>query len=150
MIIAERLIFCWRQSLAKRVSVLVHGGQPLGIVGFPQRQPTMTDLPNFLPKERDLIRREFMVRFSSARSLHDGILVKRWATGPNKGQPMPAPAVQSMIERGLSSLGDDAAHWLKATFRPAGSQALRRMAADKRALPPDQYQHLLDELAMLP
>jgi hypothetical protein len=110
----------------------------------------MIDTPEFLPKERDLIRREFMVRFSSARSIHDGILVKRWATGPNKGQPKPAAAVQSMIDRGLLSLVDDGAHWLKATFTPAGIQALRRMAADKRALPPDQYQHLLDELAKLP
>ena len=110
----------------------------------------MIDTPEFLPKERDLIRREVMVRFSSARSLHDGILVKCWATGPNKVQPKPASAVQSMIDRGLLSLVDDGAHWLKATFTPAGIAALRRMAEDKRALPPDQYQHLLGELAKLP
>ncbi len=110
----------------------------------------MTDTPEFLPKERDLIRREFMLRLSSARSIHDGILVKCWATGPHKGQPKPAAAVQSMIERGLLSLVDDGAHWLKATFTPAGIEALRRMAADLRALPPSQYQQLLDELAGLP
>lgn len=54
-----------------------------------------------------------------------------------------------MIERGLLSLVDDGAHWLKAAFTPAGIEALRHMAVDKRALPPSQYQQLLDELAGL-
>lgn len=38
----------------------------------------------FTPAERDLIRREFMMRLSSARSLHDGVFLRRWATGPRK------------------------------------------------------------------
>src|SRR3712207_3783710 len=41
----------------------------------------MTDALDFSPKERDLIRREFLWRLSSARSIHEGILLKRWATG---------------------------------------------------------------------
>ncbi len=110
----------------------------------------MTDDLEFTPKERDLIRREFMLRLSSARSLHEGILVKRWATGPNKGQPKPPAAVQSMLERGLVALDDNGSHWLKATFTAKGIMALRRMAADQRALPPGQYQQLRDELANLP
>lgn len=40
---------------------------------------------NLTPKERALIRNEFMTRLSSTRLLHDGILVKRGATGPNTG-----------------------------------------------------------------
>ncbi len=63
---------------------------------------------------------------------------------------MPAAAVQSIIGRGLLSLVDNDAHGLKATFTPAGIEALRRMAADGRAQPPSQFQQLLDELASLP
>ncbi len=110
----------------------------------------MNNDPEFTPKERELIRREFMLRLSSARSLHDGILVRRWATGPNKGKPKPPAAVQSMLDRGLVALDDDGSHWLKAVFTATGIAALRRMAEDKRALPPGEYQHLLDELATLP
>ncbi len=39
---------------------------------------------DFTPRERDLIRREFMLRLSSARSVHEGIL---WVTGEKKGEP---------------------------------------------------------------
>ena len=109
----------------------------------------MTDAPAFTPKERALIRSEFMVRLSSARSIHNGILVKRWATGAKKGQPKLPAAVEGLIARGLLRLDDDGAHWLKATFTPAGFEALRRLAADKRALPPEDYGHLLDELAAM-
>ena len=35
------------------------------------------------PRERALVCNEFMVRFGQAPRLESGILVKRWATGPN-------------------------------------------------------------------
>ena len=95
-----------------------------------------------------MIRTEFMVRFSSAPRLADGILVRRWATGPNKGNPKPSATIQGMIDRGLMELPDDGGHWLRARFTAAGLSALRRMASDPRALPRKEYQHLLDELGM--
>ncbi len=101
---------------------------------------------DFTPRERDLIRREFACIFGSARSVQDGILVKRWATGPRKGQPKPVAAVQSMLDRALLVLQDEGAYWLKARFTPEGIAALRRMAADKRALHPDDYPKLLQDL----
>ncbi|WP_207461252.1 hypothetical protein [Azospirillum sp. SYSU D00513] len=105
----------------------------------------LSDL-HFTPKERDLIRMEFMPRWNSARSIHDGIVVKRWVTGPNKSKPKPSATVPSMLDRGLLSMTDDGRHWLQANFTDAGFAALKRMAADKRALPPDLYQHLIDEI----
>lgn len=107
----------------------------------------MTEI-TLTPKERALIRNEFMTRFSSSPSLGDGILVKRWATGPNKGKPKPNPTLQGLIDRGLLTLDDDGRHWLKARFTAAGLAALREMARDKRALPPEDYRHLLDELGI--
>lgn len=110
--------------------------------------PPVSDEPTLSAKERALIRTEFMVRFSSAPRLADGILVKRWATGPNKGQPKPSATIQDMIDRGLMELPDDGKHWLRARFTVAGLNALRRMAADPRALPCKDYQHLHEELGM--
>lgn len=97
-------------------------------------------------KERAFIRTEFMARFGEAPRLTDGVIVKRWVTGPNRGRPKPGPAIQGMVDRGLLSLVDDGSHWLRAHFTELGREALRHMAQDRRALPPAQYQHLIDEL----
>lgn len=102
---------------------------------------------DFTAKERDLIRREFQERFGSHRPLASGIPVRRWVTGPNKGQAKFPLPVQTMLDRGLASFADDGKMWPTVHFTPAGWQALRRMADDGRALPPDEYRHLLDELA---
>ncbi|WP_452006885.1 hypothetical protein [Azospirillum largimobile] len=90
------------------------------------------------PRERALIRNGFMVRFGQAPRLESGILVKRWATGPNKGQPKPGTVIQGMLDRGLLELRDDGGHWLRARFTEAGLAALRHMAEDARALPPGE------------
>ncbi|RJF84556.1 hypothetical protein D3877_08535 [Azospirillum cavernae] len=99
-------------------------------------------------KERALIRHEFMARFSAPPRLADGILVKRWATGPEKGKPKPGATIQGMIDRGLMELPDNGGHWLRARFTSAGLAALRLMAEDRRALSPAEYRHILDELGI--
>lgn len=91
-----------------------------------------------------------MGRYGGIRSLHEGIMVRRWETGPNQGKPKPTAAVQSMLDRSLLMLVDDGAHWLKATFSAVGIAALRLMASDMRALPQEECQQLLDELAEMP
>lgn len=101
----------------------------------------------FMPKERDLVRREFSERFGGYRSLTEGFLVRRWATGPNKGQAKLSATIKSMLDRGLVSFTDDGKHWLSVHFTDVGWQALRQMAEDKRALPTADYQHILNELA---
>ena len=65
-----------------------------------------TDDPDFDTKERDLVRREPLQRMSSARSIHDGVLLRCWSTGERKGQPKVPTAVQSMLDRGLVVLED--------------------------------------------
>ncbi|WP_377807889.1 hypothetical protein ABNQ38_14480 (plasmid) [Azospirillum sp. A29] len=76
-----------------------------------------SDDPDFGAKERDLIRRKFMQRMSSARSIHDGFLLRRWSTGERKGQPKVPAAVQSMLDRGLVALDDLDKHWPVARSR---------------------------------
>jgi hypothetical protein len=96
---------------------------------------------------RELIRREFGRSFGSYASLAEGILVHTWRTGPNKGQPKPTQAVRTMLERGLVEIRPDRL-WARAHFTEAGLAALRILAANPRLLPPEQFQHLRQELGM--
>jgi hypothetical protein len=57
--------------------------------------------------------------------------------GTNKGKLKPTAALHSVLDRGLLMLVDDGAHWPKANFTAAGIAALRLMARDRRALPPE-------------
>lgn len=88
----------------------------------------------FTPTERDLPRREFMIRMGGHRRLADGIMIRRWATGPRKGEPKFPAAVQSLLERGLMDFTDDGKMWPSVHFTEAGWEALRRLAEDHRAL----------------
>ena len=99
--------------------------------------------------EREVIRRAFMSRFNDAPSVTEGFHVKRWATGPNKGQPKLTTAVQAMLDRGLITIVD-AGFWPRALFTDKGFRALKRVAADNRALDPERHRLLLDELATIP
>ncbi len=99
--------------------------------------------------ERELIRREFMTRFGEAPSVKQGFHLKRWATGPKKGQPKLSPIVQGLLDRGLITINDEG-HWPRAMFSIKGLHALKHLATDRRSLDPDRYRQLIDELAQLP
>ena len=86
-----------------------------------------------------------MSRINDAPSVHEGFHVKRWATGANKGKPKLTAAVQAMLDRGLIVLNDEG-HWPRARFTDKGLQALKIMAADRRALDPDRHRLLIEEL----
>jgi len=51
-----------------------------------------------------------------------------------------------MLDRGLITLNDEG-HWPRARFTEKGLQALKIMAADRRALDPDRHRLLIEELA---
>ena len=106
--------------------------------------------PAFTGKDRDLLRMEFMDRFGSAVSIHDGFWVKRWSTGPRKGQPKLSPTLASLIERNLLRVVEVESGMPRAYFTDAGLRALIALADDRRAFqPPERYAHLLAEIAAL-
>src|SRR3954462_14916945 len=101
----------------------------------------------FTKKDRDLMRLEFMQRFGSATSIHEGMLVRRWKSGPLKHQPKVSAGMQSLIDRGLATLVDDGSSFPRARFTEAGLRALIAMADDPRAFQsPDRYACLLPEI----
>jgi hypothetical protein len=109
-----------------------------------------SDAPAFTPKDRDLLRMEFMDRFGSAVSIHDGFWVKRWSTGPRKGQPKISPTLASLMDRDLLRLVEAESGMPRACFTEAGLRALIALADDRRAFqPPERYAHLLAEITAL-
>src|SRR4051812_8227205 len=105
-----------------------------------RRRPGMknVDFSTFTKKDRDVVRLEFMDRFGSAASIHEGFWLRRWVTGPHKGQPKVPAAVGSMLERGLVTIVDNG-NWLpRVCFTDAGLLALLAMADDPRAFQPPE------------
>ena len=103
----------------------------------------------FTTPERDLIRRELGMRFSQFPSVAGGLFLRTWRGGPQAGQPKVPPPVRSMLERGLVALCTDQ-RWTRAHFTPAGLDALREMARDRRLLDPVRYAHVRQELGLDP
>src|SRR5215210_4920932 len=89
----------------------------------------------FTAPERDLIRREMGMRFGQYPSLADGLFLRTWRGGPNKGEPKLPPAVRSMLERGLVELRPGPIG-PRAFFTETGLAALRRLLQDRRAMDP--------------
>lgn len=73
-------------------------------------------------------------------------MLRVWRTGPQAGQPKLPKPVQSMLARGLVEVRTD--RFPRAYFTEAGLEALRQMAADRRALDPARYAHVLRELGL--
>lgn len=105
----------------------------------------------FTPAERELIRREFMIKgigWSQPGYLARGIWLRRWASGPFKGRPKVPKVVQGLLDRGLVAIVDPERGFPAALFTPAGLEALRAMAQDHRQLDPVKYAHLREELGL--
>ena len=106
------------------------------------------------------------MRFSQFPSVAGGLFLRNWPLanpspkepvamppegrgGLQAGQPKVPPPVRSMLERGLVALRTDRG-WTRAYFTPAGLDALREMARDRRLLDPVRYAHVRQELGLDP
>ena len=78
----------------------------------------------FSAAERELIRHEMGLRFGQYPSLADGLHLRTWRAGPNKGEPKLPPAVRSMLERGLVEVRPGR-YGPRAFFTEVGHRALR-------------------------
>ncbi len=114
---------------------------------------TMSEPPNapapFTPAERDYIRRELDMFFSTLPSVAEGFHLKRWRGGPQAGQPKVPQAAAGLLERGLLRL-DATSRWPRLFFTDAGLTALRTMMADARLANPAKFAHVRQELGIDP
>jgi hypothetical protein len=101
----------------------------------------------FTPTERDYIRRELDMFFSTFPSVADGFQLKTWRGGPQAGQPKLPPAAKSMLERGLMGF-DGSSRISRLFFTEPGLNELRVMMADRRLANPTKFAHVRQELGL--
>ena len=102
----------------------------------------------FTQQERDLIRLELMPRFGQDPDLANGLFLRIWRAGPQKGQPKIPKAIQSMPDRGLVRIGTNPMGRPAAFFTEAGLEGLRQLLQESRAMDPVRYSHLWRALGM--
>jgi hypothetical protein len=101
----------------------------------------------FTPGERDYIRRELDVFFSTLPSVAEGFQLKTWRGGPQAGQPKLSPSAKGLLERGLMRL-DTGQRLPRLFFTETGLAALREMMTDRRLADPKKFAHVRQELGI--
>jgi hypothetical protein len=109
--------------------------------------PRRSESP-FTPQERDLIRLELMPRCGQEPDLANGLFLRTWRAGPQKGQPKIPKAIQSMLDRGLVKIGTNPMGRPAAFFTEAGLEGLRQLLQDRRVMDQERYGYLRRELGV--
>ena len=102
---------------------------------------------DFSPKEREYLRRELDMFFSTYPTVAEGLFLRTWRGGPHAGQPKVPPAAASILARGWLRL-DDTLRPPRLFFTDAGTTALRAMMADRRLADPVKFAHVRRELGI--
>jgi len=106
-------------------------------------------IAGFTAGERDYIRRELDMFFSTLPSVAEGFQLKTWRGGPDAGKPKLPPTAKGLIARGLMRL-DNEGHFPRLFFTEAGLTALRAMMTDRRLVDPKKFAHVRQELGIDP
>jgi hypothetical protein len=101
------------------------------------------------PRERDYIRGELDLVFSTLPTVAEGFQLRTWRGGPQAGKPKLPPAAKSLLDRGLMRL-DTSDRWPRLFFTEAGLMELRVMMADRRLADPKRFAHIRQELGIDP
>ena len=104
-------------------------------------------IARFTPGERDYIRRELDMFFSTLPSVAEGFALRTWRGGAQAGQPKLPPAAKGLVERGLMRL-DASNRPPRLFFTETGLTALRAMMTDRRLADPVKFAHVRRELGI--
>jgi hypothetical protein len=102
----------------------------------------------FTRQERDLIRLELMPRFGQDPDLANGLFLRIWHSGPNKGEPKIPKAIQTMLDRGLVRIGTTPMGRPAALFTETGLEGLRLLLQDRRVMDEERFGYLRRELGV--
>jgi hypothetical protein len=89
-----------------------------------------------------------MPRFGQEPDLANGLFLRIWHSGPEKGQPKIPKAIQTMLDRGLVTIGTNPMGRPAAFFTKTGLEGLRQLLQDRRAMDPERYGYLRRELGV--
>ena len=110
-------------------------------------QDSSVDAAGLTAGERDYIRRELDMFFSTLPTVAEGFQLKTWRGGAKAGQPKLPPAGQSMLDRGLMRL-DTERRPPRLLFTETGLASLRIMMSDRRRADPKKFMHVRQELGL--
>src|SRR5438309_1572206 len=102
----------------------------------------------FIQQERDLIRIELTPRFGQEPDLANGLFLRTWHSGPQKGQPKIPKAIQTMLDRGLVEIRLNPMRRPAAFFTDAGLEGLRLLFQDRRVRDREPFDHVRRQLGM--
>jgi hypothetical protein len=111
--------------------------------------PATSNPDALTPRERDYIRSELDMFFSTLPSVAEGFQLKTWRGGPQAGQPKVPQAAAGLLGRGLMRL-DAATRQPRLFFTDAGLTALHAMMSNKRLADPAKFAHIRQELGIDP
>jgi hypothetical protein len=103
----------------------------------------------FTAGERDYIRRELNMFFSTLPTVAEGFQLKTWRGGPEAGRPKLSPIAKGLLKRGLMRL-DTSQRLPRLFFTETGLAELRTMMADRRFADPKKFGHIRQELGIDP
>jgi hypothetical protein len=103
----------------------------------------------FTAGERDYIRRELDMFFSTLPRVADGFQLKTWRGGPLARQPKVPPVARGLIDKGMLRLDADRKPPVL-FFTAAGLATLRAMMSDTRLANPNKFAHVRRELGIDP
>ena len=103
----------------------------------------------FTPAERDYIRRELDMFFSTLPTVAEGFSLRTWRGGPQAGKPKLPPAAKTLLDRGLMRL-DTSQRMPRLFFTEVGLAMLRTMMMDRRIADPRKFAHVRRELGLDP
>ena len=112
-------------------------------------KPEKAKIAGFTSAEREYIRSELDMYFSTLPSVAEGFQIKTWRGGPQAGKPKIPQAAQGLLDRGLMRL-DLTGRLPMLFFTDAGLDALRVMMADGRLADPKKFAHVRQELGIDP
>jgi len=89
-----------------------------------------------------------MPRFGQDPDLANGLFLRTWGDGPQKGQPKIPKVIQTMLDRGLVEIRPNGIGRPAACFTETGLEGLRQLLQNSRAMDHERYGYLRRELGM--
>jgi hypothetical protein len=105
--------------------------------------------PWFTAGERNYIRGELDMVFSTLPTVAEGFQLRTWRGGPEAGKPKLPLIAKGLLDRGLMRL-DTSQRLPRLFFTETGLAGLRAMIADRRLADPKKFAHIRRELGIDP
>jgi len=100
----------------------------------------------FTEAELEFLKRRFDVQFGEAPAISDGIVLKTWKSGAEKGKAKLPAAMKSLVERKMMLVVSLEGRMPVARFTDIGLRALAHVLMDDQVFSAARFQHLRSQM----